>query len=132
MYKQATTIEDIAGELIFRGEYVLLVKTKGTGPSVYGGCKNAVETTRLIANSICEDRLRRFLDELFPDESHPVGPDVAKMERYIEAMRNVKGQTFIICFCAAEDGKWRMAWSRGRSPKKVYREMMEYVKAGCP
>lgn len=132
MNEKVTTIEAIAEKINFRGDYVLLVKTKGSGTGVSGGCKDAVETTRLIANSICEDQLRRLMDDLFPDESHPVGPDVAEMEALIENMRYVKGETFIICYCAAEDGQWRMAWSHRMSPKKAYREMMEYVRQGCP
>lgn len=131
MNDRASTIEDIAGEITFRGDYVLLVRTKGSGPSVYGGCDLSVQTTRLVANSICEDQLRRD-GELPLDEAPPDGSEVAEAVTTIEKMKSVDGVSFILCYHTEEDGRWRMAWSNDMTPDKAYWEMMQYVKAGCP
>ncbi|HMP02777.1 MAG TPA: hypothetical protein PKD86_08995 [Gemmatales bacterium] len=131
MNEQTTTIEDIAGKINFRGEYVLLAASEGNGQTVYGGCDLAVQTTRLVANCICEDQLRRD-GECLLDEAPPDGSEVPEMEAIIERMRSVDGETFILCYHTEEDGRWRMAWSHDLTATKAYREMIEYVKAGCP
>ena len=131
MNKQATTIEDIATRIDFRGDYVLLAEAQGCCSSVYGG-GNSVLTTRLIANCIYEDQLGKYGDSPTAGAVQQAGPEGTKMEALIDQMRRVEGERFIICYCADEDGRWHMKWSADLTPDEAYEEMMQYVRGGCP